>query len=263
MMDRSNLLRAAALTAAVTVGAAGCSSHAPDPRSPTAYRGGPAAKPGAAGTNTDRFETAKTDPPIAADTRFAAGQLAESRGSTAAAINQYREAVNRDPKNAAAMYRLGVLLAETKRYGEAVDVWKRYIKVTGESAEAYSNLGFCYELMGRGQEAEAAYLKGVKKNPSSVPCRVNYGLMLVRRGRLGEGKVQLGAVLEPAEVHYNLGSVYEATGRKEQAKAEYRAALQQDPQFADAVKRLDELECGPDGRKPSSPQDGTGLSKTE
>ena len=81
--------------------------------------------------------------------------------------------------------------------------------------------------------------------------------MLVRRGRVGEGKLQLGAVLKPAEVHYNLGSLYQAQGRKEQAKAEYREALQLDPQFTDASTRLNELESGP------IPQPKGGISKTE
>ena len=82
--------------------------------------------------------------------------------------------------------------------------------------------------------------------------------MLVRRGRAGEGKLQLGAVLKPAEVHYNLGSLYESQGRKEQAKAEYRQALQLDPQFSEATTRLNALEPGAIPPPPES-----GISKTE
>jgi tetratricopeptide (TPR) repeat protein len=238
MMDRSHLLRVAALAAAVAV--SGCSSASKD--------GAPAATSHARARSTkptDSFENAHKDPPIAAETRYAAGQLAEARNNLPAAIEQYRAAVKRDPKYARALYRLGVVLAQSRKYGEAVEVWQRYIKATGESAAAYSNLGFCYELARRPEDAEDAYRKGVGRDPSNVPCRVNYGLMLVRKGRVGEGQVQLSAVLQPAEVHYNIGSVYEATGRKEQAKAEYRAALKADPQFVDAVTRLNELECGP------------------
>jgi len=75
---------------------------------------------------------------------------------------------------------------------------------------------------------------------------------------VGEGKLQLGAVLKPAEVHYNLGSVYESQGKKAQAKAEYRQALELDPQFTDATTRLAELEP-----VSKTPQGETGLSKTE
>lgn len=235
MMDRSHLLRVAALAAAVAL--SGCSSSSKDKGMARAGHG--TAKP------TDSFEKVHKDPPIAAETRYAAGQLAEARNNLPAAAEQYRQALKRDPKYAPALYRLGVVLAQSKKYGEAIEVWQRYISATGESAAAYSNLGFCYELARRSEDAEDAYRKGISRDPSNVPCRVNYGLMLARKGRIAEGQVQLSAVLQPAEVHYNIGSVYEATGRKEEAKAEYRAALAADPQFVDAVTRLNELECGP------------------
>jgi tetratricopeptide (TPR) repeat protein len=159
------------------------------------------------------------------------------------------------------MFHLGVVYAAMKKYPDAIGVWKRYVKLTGESPQAYSNLGFCYELAGRPEEAEAAYQQGIRKDPSNTACHVNYGLMLARRGRVGEGKLQLGAVLKPAEVHYNLGSVYESAGHKEQAKAEYRQALELDSKFADATTRLAELEGVPKTAAPARPE--TGLSKSE
>ena len=255
MIDRSYLLRAAALAAIIL---AGCSSHS-DPAGGKSGRGLLAGKAGP----SSGFEAVRRDPPIAAETRFAAGQLAESRGAFPQAVEQYKQAIKIDAKFGDAMYRLGVVYAEMKKYADAIDTWKRYVKATGESPQAYSNLGFSYELAGRPQEAEAAYQKGIQKDGSNIPCRVNYGLMLVRRGRVAEGKLQLGAVLQPAEVRYNVGSVFESLGRKEQAKAEYRAALALDPQLADAGKRLDELECGPATAQPVSPKPETGLSQTE
>jgi len=70
-------------------------------------------------------------------------------------------------------------------------------------------------------------------------------------------------------VRYNVGSVFESLGRKQQAKAEYRAALALDPQFADAARRLSELEGGgaaaqpPQPALPISPPPQAGLSQTE
>jgi tetratricopeptide (TPR) repeat protein len=217
---------------------------------------------GAPSGSVGAFEVTRRDPPIGAETRFAAGQLAESRGSLPQAAEQYQQALKLDPKHTDAMFHLGVVYAGMKKFPEAVAVWKRYIKATGDSPEGYGNLGFCYELGGRPEEAEQAYQRGIKRDPSNVACHVNYGLMLVRRGRVGEGKLQLGAVLKPAEVHYNLGSLYESQGRKEQAKAEYRQALRLDPQFTDATTRLGEIEGVPAGTAAPAPPE-TGLSKTE
>ena len=208
-------------------------------------KSGTAAKGQAAGGRSEKSFEAMRDPPIAAETRFAAGQLAEGRGALPQAAEQYRQAIKTDPKHLGALYRLGVVYAEMKRFDEAVEAWKKYAAATGDSAAAYSNLGFCYELARRPEDAEAAYLKGIRRDPKHVASRVNYGLMLVRRGRVNEGKLQLQTVLTEAEAHYNVGSVYESLGRTEQAKAEYDRALELDPSFADARARLDNLQKAP------------------
>jgi tetratricopeptide (TPR) repeat protein len=77
--------------------------------------------------------------------------------------------------------------------------------------------------------------------------------MLVRGGRESEGRNHLEAVLKPAEVHYNVGSVYESLGRREQAKSEYEKALTLDPALSDAQARLDDLRASPTTRPTESP----------
>lgn len=184
-----------------------------------------------------KFET-QQDPPIKAKTRFAAGQLAESQGKLNKAIEQYWEAVRIEPKYKEPLFRLGVVYCQLKHYPDAIVAWKQYLKATDGDPTGYSNLGFCHELAGQHDEAEKAYRKGIEKDPKNVPCRVNYGLMLARDNRIAEGTIQLQAVLTPAEVHYNLASVYEFQGRKEMARGEYRKALTLDPNLADAEVRL-------------------------
>ena len=96
--------------------------------------------------------------------------------------------------------------------------------------------------MGDRTKAEQSFKKGIERDPTNAQCRGNYGLMLARTGREPQAMEQLEIVLRPAQVHYNLGSVYESQGKKAQAKAEYRQALALDPQFTDATTRLGELE---------------------
>ena len=62
--------------------------------------------------------------------------------------------------------------------------------------------------MGKTKEAEEAYQKGVARDPlNCVPGELR--LLLVRKGRVGRGKCSRAAPLQPAEVHYNVASVYE------------------------------------------------------
>lgn len=188
----------------------------------------------------DEFERSG-DTPINADTRFAAGQLAETQDVPARAEEQYRKALALNPNHRGALFRLGVLYAKQKRYGEAIDAWNRYLRATNDDATGYANLGFCLELAGRTDEAETAYRKGIRRDPNNAPCHVNYGLLLARHDRINEAMLQMQTVLPEAQVHYNLASVYEGLGRREQAKAEYRKALAADPRMAEAQARLDAL----------------------
>ncbi|HEY7089242.1 MAG TPA: tetratricopeptide repeat protein [Tepidisphaeraceae bacterium] len=188
-----------------------------------------------------RFDTPQ-DPPFTADTRYAAGQLAESQGAAAAAIDQYNQALKLDPKHQASLYRLAVLYTQARDYPQAIESWKQYVKATNSSATAYSNLAFCYEVAGQMSEAESAYKSGIEREPKNSPCRINYGLMLARTGRIQEGMSQLAEVLSPAEVHYNVASVYEQQGRTDDAREEYQKALDLDPKLWEAQSRLSKLD---------------------
>lgn len=190
------------------------------------------------GKDPKSFEKRGEDPPLTAATHFAAGRLAEVQGDTNRAIDHYWAAVKIEPRNREALFRLGVIYTQLKHYPDATVAWKLYVKAADDSADAYSNLGFCYEMAGKPTDAEDAFKKGIAKDPKNNACRVNYGLMLARDGRGSEAMIQLQAVLPPAQVHYDLASVYEHAGKKEQAKEEYRRAIAEDPSCVDAALRL-------------------------
>jgi tetratricopeptide (TPR) repeat protein len=187
------------------------------------------------------FDNAQ-EPPINIQTRFAAAQLAEAQGQLDQAVKLYRQVLEENPKQQAALYRLGVIYTQVKQYPLAIEVWRQYVKANNGSATAISNLGVCYELAGQIPEAEKAFNIGIAKEPTNQPCRVNYGLMLVRQNRVPEATEQLSTVLRPAEVHYNIGSAYEQIGQKDQAKAEYKKAMEIDPKFWEASARLAALQ---------------------
>jgi len=193
------------------------------------------------GMSQSDWDKQQKDPAITAETFYAAGQLAESQELLDRAITQYDKALKLNPDHLPSLYRLGVIYAKSKQFPQAIVIWKHYLKATGGDPTAYANIGFCYELAGSFEEAEDAYESGIRRDPNSAPCRVNYGLLLARRGRFNQAMHEWQVVLPPAEVYYNMGSAYEAMDRKEQAKAEFRKALDLDPQLADARARLEQL----------------------
>ena len=195
----------------------------------------------ALGAERSKFEKSK-DPAFNAATHFAAGQLAESQEAPLAAVAHYQAAVKIDSHHRDSLYRIGVVYTKLKDWPAAIGAWKRYLKETKNDATAYANLGFCYDLAGRKSEAEKAYLTGLEKEAINVSCRVNYGLLLAREGRTEEATAQWRGVLSEAQAHYNLGSIYEQQNKRDQAKAEFRAALAADQNLVDAKTRLAALD---------------------
>jgi Tfp pilus assembly protein PilF len=195
----------------------------------------------ALGAQHSKFEQSK-DPPFTVATHFAAGQLAESQEAPIAAITHYLAALKIDSHQKDSLYRLGVVYTKLKDWPNATWAWKKYVKETNGDATALANLGFCYDLAGKKSDAEKSYQEGIAKDPKNGSCRVNYGLHLARQGRIEEATTQWRAALTEAQVHYNLGSIYEQENKKDQAKTEFRTALQHDQNLVDARSRLAALD---------------------
>ena len=85
----------------------------------------------AADMNAQRsqFDAGK-EPPLTVETRYAAGQLAESRNQPAAAVVQYQEALKLDPMHQPSLYRLAYIFTQAKQYEPAIQAWQQYVRAT-------------------------------------------------------------------------------------------------------------------------------------
>jgi tetratricopeptide (TPR) repeat protein len=197
--------------------------------------------------NADQPSDNGKSPAITVKTRIAAGELAESRNAPTYALEQYHQALKLEPANRVATYRVAMIYTNLHDYARAEPAWNQYIAATADSADGFSDLGLCCELAGSKADAEAAYRKGIARDEKNANCRVNFGLMLARSGRIKESLDQLQSVLSPAEAHYNLASVYEQQGHRDLARLEYKTALDLDPNMNDARVRLVRMETDAGG----------------
>ncbi|HEV7301216.1 MAG TPA: tetratricopeptide repeat protein [Tepidisphaeraceae bacterium] len=220
----------AILAAATMVGVGACAPK--DPNSAKVR-----AKTNIVGDPVDDFGT-KKDPEIAASTHLAAGQMSENQGDLAAAVEQYEKTLAIDPKQPRAWYLLAALRARMGQYDASITAWQRYLKLVGNDAAAYANMGFTYDLADRFSDAEAAYKQAIAIDPMHKATRVNYGLMLAKAGQIDAATSHFAAVLPPAAVQYNLASFHEQQGDIDAARVAYSAALKIDPNFRDAKVRL-------------------------
>ena len=234
-MNRMTTLTAAALSAALAaVLAGGCSDMNNSDKTASADQHQSFTSSDAPTADFDRGPEPQVNP----DTHFSAGRLCESQGHLDCAEIQYEQALRLNPKHIPSLYRMGVVLTKDKKYDQAVAIWKRYIDATGNLASGYSNLGFTYEMAADADNAEKAYKQGIEIDPRDKSCHMNYGLMLARQDRADEAQEQLALVLPPAEVSYNLASIYEQQGAIARAKDELQKALAANPNMTEAQSKL-------------------------
>jgi Tfp pilus assembly protein PilF len=177
-------------------------------------------------------------PAIKPETYIAAGDLAASKGQLPRAAQQYELALKANPNDSETTKKLALIYVKGNQMPAALETWKRYMTVAKQSDDAYGSLGYAYELAGKPAEAEATYKAGIAAHPDGKLTHINYGLMLVRRNKVDEAVKQLGAVLEPPEVNYNIASVYSQVGRPDLAQFYYKRALECDPGFEPARQKL-------------------------
>ncbi|MFY9271241.1 MAG: trypsin-like peptidase domain-containing protein [Candidatus Manganitrophaceae bacterium] len=73
-------------------------------------------------------------------------------------------------------FQMGTLLAEAKRYSEAVDLLNQSTLLWPQSAKSYNNLGEAYRRTKEAKKAEQAYLKALEINPKYADAHFNIGL---------------------------------------------------------------------------------------
>ncbi|MDP3028610.1 MAG: tetratricopeptide repeat protein [Deltaproteobacteria bacterium] len=134
-------------------------------------------------------------------------------GEYAKATNAYKKAIELDPKNTGALYRLGLAYWQLSQYPEAISVFSLYIEAKPDDPYAHYFLGRAYHENKNYDSARSAYLKAVQLK-SDFPS----------------------ATL--SNLYFNLGLVYSELGRLEDEENAYKKALEIDKDNARALLNL-------------------------
>jgi tetratricopeptide (TPR) repeat protein len=118
-------------------------------------------------------------------------------------------------------YTLGIIYHHGGKLEEASREFERSIAQNPEYTEALMSLSITLNELGRYEEAKAAYRKAAES--------------LTRQEKMEQGNQLAGKI---ANIHAELGQLYLAIGKHEEAIAEYRNALLVAPGFPDLRVRL-------------------------
>ena len=109
---------------------------------------------------------------------------------------QCRRLIESMPNLAEAHNRLGVVLKDMDRIGEAEAAFRRAIDLERDNAAAHYNLGNVLAESGRSLEAEASYRNAVRLEPNFVEAYNNLAVVLMKESRFAEAEVALQRAIE-------------------------------------------------------------------
>lgn len=142
---------------------------------------------------------------------------------------------------------LGGQYLRSREYQIAMDKLKKAIDLDPHNVDAHSTLGLLYNALGQHEQAEASFKQALRIEPNNSAALNNYGQFLCQRTRYEEGqKAIMKAVENPLyrnaeNAYYNAGVCALSGHQLEQADANFRKALELDPQMAPALLQMAEL----------------------
>jgi len=167
--------------------------------------------------------------------------VAES-GRLEEAIQLLQRAAERQPGNALLLNSLGDAYRQARKPAQAREVIRRALQIVPDYAEAFLNLGILHHEAAEFREAEECYRQAIVLKPKLVFAHSNLAELFRVTGRLVEARrsclnaIDLDPTFAPAYSH--LGNTQRMLGQMDEAVASCRKALELAPTMTDAHNNL-------------------------
>jgi tetratricopeptide (TPR) repeat protein len=160
----------------------------------------------------------------------------------AEAIEAYQEAIKTNPKDETLHFVLGDYYVKLGRHQEAIESYQHLIQIKPDLAAAHYRLGVIYSQLGRLKDGTASFKAVIRIDPNAAPAFFNVGIAYTKLGRYKEAIKAHKEVLrinpEFAPAYYNLGVVYGKLGKTSAEMDAYKDAIRIDPSYAAAHYNL-------------------------
>jgi len=145
----------------------------------------------------------------------------------------YGRIVQYFPDCAGAQNGLGLALSDAGRRGEAIDHYRKALRLEPASVHAHYNLGIELAEDGKLEEAMLQFTEALKLNPRNEQLHNNVGVVLAQQGKLQAAleQFQQAMKLNPSypKPYLNAAMALEKLGRTNEAQINYQKAAQLDP----------------------------------
>jgi tetratricopeptide (TPR) repeat protein len=193
-------------------------------------------------------DPSKEDAAIAVELRKIFNEAVEASrlGNFDDAIAGFENVLESIPSCADCLYDVGHAYAQKKEYDKAEAAFRRALDMNPDDAEAYVGLADIYSAQRKFDQASAAtgraaeLVSGTEAVESVAAALYNQGAILWSIGKVAEARKQFEAAIQAdpnrAESHYWLGMTLVNEGRLERAAIEFEASLALAPEGPTAAK---------------------------
>lgn len=172
------------------------------------------------------------------DAMHAIARRALSQGKTAAAVEALKAAIGIAPRDAALWCTLGAAHRRRGEMPEARVAYEQALTLEPAYPQVLSNLGEWCIAEGRHEEALGWFDQALACTPGFFEARLNRVAALFEASRFDEAREAAEALAKDvpgrAEVYLNLGNILVHTGKAKQGIAQYKKALEVQPDYPEA-----------------------------
>jgi tetratricopeptide (TPR) repeat protein len=170
------------------------------------------------------------------------GRSATDQAVIEGSLAALRDAVRRQPSDAAARRRLALALHDTKRYDEAVEQFEQAARLA-PGAQSLLDLALGYTSASRLNDATATYGKLLVQVPGHAVALHNLGNLAMKRGAIEDGLANYRRAIQANPryllAYFHLGEALHQAGRHAEAYRAYESALAIEPRTPQELEASD------------------------
>lgn len=172
------------------------------------------------------------------------GQMYESNGQYAKAMDFYSKALEAESTNVAALSSLARLHDRQDNSGKAIEFYQKALAVAPGQASLYSELGNVHTRIGQTSVAKEQFQKAINLDPKNRSYRSSLAGLLVDEGQAAQAEQELRQVDGPAMANYQMAYLYMSRQDIPSTRQYLNNALTIDPNLQPARDMMNALGGG-------------------
>jgi len=154
----------------------------------------------------------------------------------------YQQALKIEPNNLEAHRALAGIYVKKGDFDRALDTYKKAMVKHPKDANLWYDLGLCHHRRKDFPESIKCFTKALEMEPENPDYMKKLGFTLAWTGQIEQGLTLLARAQGRAMAHYNIARVLLQKDQQEQARQHLTAALRENSQLAEARELLTSLE---------------------